>query len=88
MANLSRKSFIGKASVSALTVGALVAVPGYELGGEAAHASAEDTTTAHTGTLLAHLRNANTGEIAILVGTREVVIHDRALAHRLIQAAR
>jgi hypothetical protein len=88
MANLSRKGFIGKASVGALTVGALVAVPGYDLGSDVAHASAEDTSAAHTGTLLAHLRNAATGEIAILVGTREVVIHDQALAHRLLQAAR
>ena len=87
MANLSRKGFIGKASVGALTVGALVAVPGYEIGSAAAHASAEDTTAAHTGPLLAHLRNAKTGEIAILVGTREVVIHDRVLARRLLQAA-
>ena len=80
------KSFIGKASVGAVAAGALVAIPGYELGGEAAHASAEDAKH-HSGPVLAHLRNAETGEIAILVGTHEVVIHDRVLAQRLLQAA-
>jgi tRNA A37 threonylcarbamoyladenosine synthetase subunit TsaC/SUA5/YrdC len=88
MANLSRKSFIGKASASAVAAGALVAIPTYTLGADAAQASAaEAKTTAHTGPVLAHVRNVETGEIAIFSGTREIVIHDIATARRLIQAA-
>jgi len=41
----------------------------------------------HHEPLLAHVRNRATGEIALLVGTREVVIHDRELVMRLVKAA-
>jgi hypothetical protein len=88
MANLSRKNFIEKASISAAAAGALVAIPGYTLGAEAAQAHASDAgKVTHSGSVLAHVRNAETGEIAIFSGTSETIIHDRALARRLIQAA-
>ena len=37
--------------------------------------------------LLAHVRDRASGEIVLLVGTREVVIHDRELVLRLVKAA-
>jgi hypothetical protein len=43
---------------------------------------------AHNGPILAHVRNAATGEIAVFFGEREVVIHDRAVAQRLLMAAK
>ena len=88
MANLSRKSFIEKATISAAAAGALVAIPGYTLRAEAAPARASDAGKAtHGESVLAHVRNAETGEIAIFSGTREVIIHDHTMARRLIQAA-
>jgi hypothetical protein len=38
--------------------------------------------------LIAHVRNVSSGEIALMVGTREVVHQDRSLAARLADAAR
>jgi hypothetical protein len=88
MAGLSRKSFIEQASVGAAAAAALVAVPGYTFARQTAHASTTSTrTTAHAGPILAHVRNAATGEIAVLFGTREVIIHDREVANRLLRAA-
>jgi hypothetical protein len=37
--------------------------------------------------LIAHVRNAATGEISVMVGTREVIHRDRALAVRLMDIA-
>jgi hypothetical protein len=90
MANLSRKSFIEQASVTAVAAAALATVPGFALSRETAHASAAGAKTSKQagGPLLAHVRNASTGEIAVLFGTHEVVIYDRAVAARLMQVAR
>ena len=38
--------------------------------------------------VVAHVRDASTGEIALLVGTRELVYHDPALVGRLLAGAR
>ena len=88
MAKLTRRGFIRKTSVGAATLGALVAVPRLaEV--EAApqpHAAGGPRAGQHE-PLLAHVRNRASGEIALLVGTREVVIHDRELVMRLVKAA-
>jgi hypothetical protein len=38
--------------------------------------------------VVAHVRDARTGEIELLRGTSQIVLHDRALAARLIRASR
>ena len=40
------------------------------------------------GPVVAHVRDAATGELGILNGTREVVVRDPRLVTRLLQAAR
>jgi hypothetical protein len=37
--------------------------------------------------LIAHVRNVSTGEIAVMVGTRETIFRDHSLAARLVDAA-
>jgi hypothetical protein len=37
--------------------------------------------------LIAHVRSVSRGEIALMVGTREVIYQDRELAARLMVAA-
>jgi hypothetical protein len=44
-------------------------------------------TAEFTGPLVAHIRDHTTGEISLLVGTKEVVYHDQELVMRLMQAA-
>jgi hypothetical protein len=38
--------------------------------------------------LVARVKNARTGEINLFIGQKEVTIHDRRVAARLIRAAR
>jgi hypothetical protein len=38
--------------------------------------------------LVAHVKNTKTGEISLFVGQREVTIHDRTIAARLVRATR
>lgn len=89
MAGLSRKSFIEQASVGAAAAAAFVTMPGYALARENTQTSTRHgETTAQRGPILAHVRDTETGEIAVMFGTREVIIHDRAVANRLLQATR
>jgi hypothetical protein len=88
MAKLTRRGFIRKTSVGAATLGALVAVPRLaEVDAAPQPHAAGGPTAGHHEPLLAHVRNHASGEIALLVGTREVVIHDRELVMRLVKAA-
>ena len=89
MAKLTRRGFLKKTTVGAAAVGALIAVPGLAKVPEASAAPAMDLSPAElSGPLVAHVRNLSTGEIALMVGTREIVYHDRKLAARLVRAAR
>ena len=89
MAEVTRRGFIKKTSVGAAALGTLAVVPGMT----AAHAAAGHPASGLTAEelrepLVAHVRNVATGEIAVLVGEREVIIQDRELAARLARAAR
>ncbi len=89
MAKLTRRGFITRTSAGMATIGALATVPGLA-GAQAAPAAQEQdhTAAAQQEPLVAHVRNSVTGEIAVFVGTREVIMHDRALVRRLMRAAR
>jgi hypothetical protein len=88
MSDLTRRSFIKQASATAATVGAIATLPTIAN----AHASttlspSEVSTAAAHGPIIAHIRNLDLGEIALLVGEREIVIRDRVLVRRLVKAA-
>src|SRR5947209_20354149 len=77
MAKLTRRGFLGKSSAGAATLGALLAVPGLTEAVEAASGPTHHLTKAElAGPIVAHVRDLSTGEIAILVGTREIVYRD------------
>jgi hypothetical protein len=89
MAELTRRSFITRTSMGVaggVLAGALATEmvrPGAEqLGGLQLPSNA-----AATEPLIAHVRDLKTGEIALMVGTREVIYKDRELAARLAVAA-
>ena len=99
MAPVTRRRFLAKASMSAAALGALaggiasglVAVP--RLAGALGRvrgttATARGTTTNQPEAMVAHVRNAKTGEVALLVGTREIIYRDPGLVARLVGAAR
>ena len=89
MAKLTRRGFLEQTTLGAAAVGALIAVPGLAHVPEASAAPAmESPTTELSGLVVAHVRNQSTGEIALMVGTREIVFRDRRLVARLVKAAR
>jgi hypothetical protein len=88
MAKVTRRSLIKKASVGAATLGVMAAAPNL-VGGDAAQAAVaqSDAPAGHGDSIVAHVRNRTTGEVAVLFGTREVIVRDRELVRRLVRAA-
>jgi hypothetical protein len=88
MAKVTRRGLITKASIGAATLGVMAAAPNLvkadAVEAEVAHSNAP---AGHSDTLIAHVRNRKTGEIALLVGSREVIVRDRELVRRLVKAA-
>jgi hypothetical protein len=89
MSKLTRKGFLGKTSMGAAAIGAIVSVPGL------AHVTEADAAPELklrpedlAGPLVAHVRNFKTGEIAVMVGTREIVYRDPQFVKRLLKAAK
>ncbi|MGH2387433.1 MAG: hypothetical protein ACRDIE_04455 [Chloroflexota bacterium] len=91
MAKLTRGSFLKQASVGAATIGAFAALPGMTSGAHAAPKAltAEELSAASKhGPLVAHVKDITGGEISLLVGTREVTLHNPELVRQLVRAAR
>lgn len=89
MAELSRRQVLKTGSlglvagVAALSgVGRLASIPGLQL------ADAEPDLSAVGSDIVAHVRDASTGEVSIMVGTHEVLHRDPQLVGRLLAAAR
>jgi hypothetical protein len=87
---VSRRRFLWQSSAGAAAVGLLPAatrlapVAPAPAAAEAPQAEAAAVTLSEP--LVAVVRNAAQGEIALLSGTREVVIHDLELVARLVRA--
>jgi hypothetical protein len=84
MPDQSRRSFLKRASITAAAAGAATVVP-------VAAADAEGQVPvhgpAHDGSFAVWVKDARTGEIAVLVGESEVVHYDKALARKLARLA-
>jgi hypothetical protein len=82
----SRRGFLSVAGAGAAGV-AGAAVLGNTASAQAKPAPATPVPAEATEPLVAYVRDARTGEVAVMVGEREVVVHDRELAARIAQAA-
>jgi hypothetical protein len=80
MNGLTRRRFVRNSAGAAAGITAIGAMT-------ASRADASASAT-HTEPVVAYLKNPSTGEISIMHGDRETVIHDRALAGRIARAAR
>ena len=88
MTKQTRRRFLKQSSVGVATVGVLAAAP--RLAAVAAPANTSVTelsTTTMSGPLMAYVRDLARGELGVLVGTREVILHDPDLVVRLLNAA-
>ena len=96
MSDITRRSFLKQSGVTAAAAGAVVATPKVLRGPASKKSTAERparTTTAArkanaTRTLVVHVPDTAKSELRILVGDREVVLHDRDMVTRLSRAAR
>jgi hypothetical protein len=86
----SRRTFFAGAGVAAVGSAAVVALasagPAAAATVTTAGSSSSDLSSAgpaHGAAVVAYVRNATTGEIRLMSGEREVVVHDRALARTL-----
>ncbi|MHB8600601.1 MAG: hypothetical protein ACYDER_27820 [Ktedonobacteraceae bacterium] len=92
MAKLSRRGFFKQTSATAATFGVLAALPAMaaatatEVPAEAP--ALEVSAAGITEPLMAHVSDIASGEISLLMGTREVIFRDPQLVMRLLQAAR
>jgi hypothetical protein len=93
--SMSRRGFLTKASVgvAAGVAASVAATSGIATAGSLLAApvttdiEAPDVTPVGED-VVAHVRNASTGEVSLMVGHTELVYHDRALVGRLLKGAR
>ena len=97
---MTRRAVLRAGTIGAAAVGAASAFPsllgelsaaGPEVSGGASEATAVASETeaaaALDGPIVAHIKDAATGEMSLYVGEREVAYRDPALVHRLIRAS-
>jgi len=76
----TRRGFLVIAGAGAAAVGAATVAP-------AAGAAPVRAPSGASGPLVAYVSDMQSGEVTLMVGEREVVVHDRDLAARLARAA-
>ena len=79
----TRRAFLRTAGLGAAAAGAAAVIPA-----DAAAAASSTGDVPSGKSLIAHVKDAKAGTIALMMGDREVVITDRALSARLFRAAR
>jgi hypothetical protein len=82
MSETSRRRFIGVAGAGVAGAGATAILPG-----AAAAAQTRLSGTSAKSPVVAYVEDAGSDTVVLLVDEREVVVHDRDLVHRLLNAA-
>lgn len=89
MAKLTRRGFFRQTSVRVATLGMLAAVPSLEVVTEASDVPAAELPTATLAEpVVAHVSDLATGEVSVMVGTREIIYRDPEFVMRLLKAVR
>lgn len=93
MSDITRRSFLKQGGATAAAAGALVAVPKGLTRLESKPSGRTRRPTTAKGIskvdrhLIVHIPDTRKGEIRVMAGEREIVIHDRDLVARLARAA-
>lgn len=88
MSGLTRRGFLTRGSIGMALAGTLAVVPGLANIRTIAGSPASGAQTWGNEPLVAHVRDLASGEIALLVGTKQIIVRDRDLASRLYFATR
>jgi hypothetical protein len=87
MSESTRRTFLLASGAGAAAVGMAAAIPGVAAGQAAAQKVAPATLPEDATDLVAHVADPHSGTLTLLVGEREVVVHDRDLVARLARYA-
>ena len=88
MANVTRRSFLWQTSVGAAAAGVVATAPSLFGRNDVPSVPVPQfSAAALSEPLVAYVRNAATGEVALLLGTREIIVRDAELVRRLLKAA-
>ena len=92
MTDQSRRKFLQATSIGGAAAGAAVLLPRLAAQPTAAHAAQDQAADAaagpaHDGPFVAYVKNAKTGEIAVMAGEHEIVHRDVQLAAQLAKVA-
>jgi hypothetical protein len=86
MTDLNRRSFLKQTSVGAATLGLLSSLPALAAIPDSPLATKPEVpAAAFSGPMIAHVSDVATGEVALLVGAREIIFHDPQLVARLMK---
>jgi len=89
MEGISRRKFLVGTGVGAATAGIIAAVPTLATPASAAQRPPESVPAAGSALsanqLVVHVPDPRSGEVHFMIGTREVVQHDKALVARLLR---
>jgi hypothetical protein len=88
MTQLTRRSFLEQTPVGAATLGLLPVMPALAAVRRAPEEAAPRLSAASTGSMVIHVKDIATGEMTLLVGTREFALRDPRLVASLIEATR
>jgi anaerobic selenocysteine-containing dehydrogenase len=88
MTDLNRRSFLKQTSLGAATLGLLSSLPALAAIPDSQATKPEVPAAAVSGPMIAHVSEAATGKVALLVGTREIIFRDPELVACLMKAAR
>ena len=92
MVEHSRRSFLvasgaGLVAVGAGSAGLVAAATGVTLADGDDGSAADDRASAGEGRLVAYVSDIRTGEVTVMRGDHETVVHDRSLARSIAQLA-
>ena len=88
MMHINRRSFLKQTSVSAATLGLFSSLPALAVISESSQDTIPKVAAAgFSGPLIAHVSDVATGEVALLLGSREIIFRDPQLVARLMKAA-
>lgn len=85
MTEPTRRNFLIASGAGAAAAGVVAAVPG--VAGAQTPRRAPTALPSDATALVAHVADPSTGTLSLLVGEREVLVHDRELVARLTRAA-
>jgi len=89
MANVTRRSFLWQTSAGAAAIGALAVAPSALARQPRSNVPVPQLSLITSSEpFVAFVRDATLGELALHIGTREVVVRDPDLVARLLKAAR